>query len=82
MKETNSPRRASLLLTPLFLFEASGQRATETATPIRHLVIIFPENISFDHYFGTYPVAANPPGEPAFHGGAGDPTVNGLSAAC
>mgnify|MGYP001597532504 CR=1 FL=1 len=26
-----------------------------TATPIRHLVVIFQENVSFDHYFGTYP---------------------------
>jgi phospholipase C len=39
----------------------------QTATPIKHLVVIFPESISFDHYFGTYPEAANPPGEPAFH---------------
>src|SRR5436305_1190476 len=27
-----------------------------TATPIKHLVVIFQENVSFDHYFGTYPV--------------------------
>jgi phospholipase C len=26
---------------------------------IKHVVIIFGENISFDHYFGTYPNAAN-----------------------
>jgi phospholipase C len=32
-----------------------------TATPIKHLVIIFQENISFDHYFGTYPNALNLP---------------------
>ena len=31
----------------------------ETATPIKHLVVIFDENVSFDHYFGTYPYAAN-----------------------
>ncbi len=51
-----------------------------TATPIKHLVIIFDENISFDHYFATYPVAQNPPGEPAFTAAAGTPSVNGLSA--
>ena len=28
-----------------------------TATPIKHLVVIFQENVSFDHYFGTYPNA-------------------------
>jgi len=50
-----------------------------TATPIKHLVVIFDENISFDHYFGTYPVAANPPGEPSFTAKPGTPTVNGLT---
>ena len=49
-----------------------------TATPIKHLVVIFDENVSFDHYFGTYPVAANLPGEPKFHASPGTPTVNGL----
>src|SRR5258708_154081 len=28
-----------------------------TATPIKHVVVIFQENVSFDHYFGTYPHA-------------------------
>ena len=28
-----------------------------TATPIQHLIVIFQENVSFDHYFGTYPQA-------------------------
>jgi phospholipase C len=37
-----------------------------TATPIQHLVVIFQENVSFDHYFGTYPDALNPAGEPKF----------------
>jgi phospholipase C len=49
------------------------------ATPIEHVVVIFPENISFDHYFGTYPEALNPPGEPQFHALPGTPGVNGLS---
>jgi len=40
--------------------------ALKTATPIKHLVVIFNENISFDHYFGTYPNAMNPEGEPPF----------------
>ncbi|MEQ4519731.1 alkaline phosphatase family protein [Pseudarthrobacter sp. B907] len=34
-----------------------------TATPIKHVVVIFQENVSFDHYFATYPKAANIPGE-------------------
>jgi Phosphoesterase family len=39
-----------------------------TKTPIKHAVVIFQENVSFDHYFGTYPDARNPPGEPRFVG--------------
>src|SRR5579883_1903436 len=50
-----------------------------TTTPIKHLVVIFQENVSFDHYFGTYPHAANPPGEPAFYPAPGTPSVNGLT---
>ncbi len=45
-----------------------------TATPIKHLVVIYGENVSFDHYFGTYPHAANPPGEPAFRAKKNTPT--------
>jgi phospholipase C len=52
-----------------------------TATPITHLVVIFGENISFDHYFATYPNAANIPGEPHFKALQGTPTVNGLTPA-
>src|SRR5215475_1229090 len=37
-----------------------------TKTPIKHLVVIFQENISYDHYFGTYPNALNLPGEMPF----------------
>jgi phospholipase C len=52
-----------------------------TTTPIKHLVVIFQENVSFDHYFGTYPKATNPAGEPAFNASPGTPSVNGLSPA-
>jgi phospholipase C len=52
----------------------------QSATPIKHLVILFQENVSFDHYFGTYPNALNPAGEPAFHARPNTPAVNGLSA--
>lgn len=51
----------------------------DTATPIQHLVVIFQENISFDHYFATYPNALNPSGEPAFYARPNTPTVNGLA---
>jgi|HubBroStandDraft_6_1064221.scaffolds.fasta_scaffold11253_1 phospholipase C len=55
--------------------------APATATPIQHLVVIFQENVSFDHYFGTYPVAKNPAGEPHFTASPVTPTVNGLTTA-
>src|SRR6202163_3973384 len=48
---------------------------SQTATPIKHLVVLFQENISFDHYFGTYPNAANPPGEPPFTALPGTPSA-------
>src|SRR5262249_35287969 len=61
--------------------EATAARspAHPTATPIKHLVVIFQENHSFDAYFGTYPVAANPPGQPPFRARRGTPSINGLT---
>ncbi|WP_263357475.1 phospholipase C [Acidicapsa ligni] len=59
---------------------ASGNTG-ETATPIKHLVVIFQENVSFDHYFATYPYAVNPKGEPRFSAAQNTPTVNGLLGA-
>ncbi|WP_438390656.1 phospholipase C [Caballeronia sp. DA-9] len=59
----------------------SIQNRLATATPIKHVVVIYNENVSFDHYFATYPNAANPAGEPAFTAAAGTPAVNGLSGA-
>ena len=53
--------------------------ARAQSTPIKNLVVIFQENVSFDHYFATYPAAANPPGEPAFVAKPATPAVNGLS---
>jgi phospholipase C len=41
---------------------AVPDRSNRTATPIKHLVVIFDENVSFDHYFGTYPKAMNTDG--------------------
>jgi phospholipase C len=60
---------------------AAENGADGNTSPISHVVVIFQENVSFDHYFATYPSALNPPGEPAFHAQEGTPTVNGLSEA-
>ena len=48
-----------------------------TRTPVKHVVLIFQENVSFDHYFGTYPSAANTDGQP-FAPAPGTPAVDGL----
>lgn len=50
-----------------------------TKTPIKHLVVIFNENRSFDHYFGTYPNATNVDGEPRFEPAKNTPAnINNL----
>jgi phospholipase C len=41
--------------------------------------VVYGENQSFDHYFGTYPNATNPPGEPNFTAAGGTPAVDGLT---
>ena len=63
-----------LLLTPVFAQQA------KTTTPIQHVVVIFQENVSFDHYFATYPNALNTTStEPVFNAAPNTPSVNGLS---
>lgn len=52
-----------------------------TVTPIKHLVVIFDENVSFDHYFATYPNATNPLGELPFKAKPNTPKVNNLANA-
>ncbi len=65
-----------------FLLSVAVARAqVQTTTPIKHVVVIFQENVSFDHYFATYPNAANAAGEPAFTPNPNTPSVNGLNGA-
>jgi phospholipase C len=56
----------------------TGSYVTTTTTTaqaqIKHVVVIFDENVSFDHYFGTYPNATNPSGENQFTAAAGTQT--------
>src|ERR1700722_1741635 len=66
---------------PFFLSLVAGPSAiqaqsTTPVTPIQHVIVIFGENESFDHYFGTYPKATNPPGQPRFTALAGTPSAN------
>ncbi len=71
---------AGVLLNPGMIYASPGGYSP-TATPIKHIVVIFQENVSFDHYFGTYPNALNLKGEPPFHPAPGTPSVNGYGAA-
>jgi len=69
---------ASLFATSIGAYAQSGN-SQRTSTPIEHVVVIFQENVSFDHYFATYPFAANLQGEPRFTALPGTPSVNGLT---
>ena len=69
----------ALAATSVLMVLNCSTKACAQATPIKHLVVIFQENVSFDHYFGTYPNAANITGEPQFEARPGTPAVNGLT---
>jgi len=68
-----NPRSAARLaygvaaLALLAFTSALPAEAQTTKTPIKHVIVLFQENISFDHYFATYPTAMNLAGERAFH---------------
>jgi phospholipase C len=53
-----------------------------TTTPIEHVVVIFQENVSFDHYFATYPHAVKNLDGSSYFGKPKDdtPRVNGLES--
>ena len=57
----SSAGAASALASPGSPTASTGNGRSSTATPIKHLVVIFDENVSFDHYFGTYPYAKPTP---------------------
>jgi phospholipase C len=74
----------SLTITQVGCGSSSSVPASQIPTPspavnVQHIVIIFQENVSFDHYFGTYPNALNLPGETPFTALPGTPAVDGLS---
>ncbi|WP_078884211.1 phospholipase C [Streptomyces sp. NRRL S-340] len=47
---------------PTWAAPAGHHGHSATATPIEHVVVLFDENVSFDHYFATYPKAADTEG--------------------
>ena len=72
--------RLSGALAVTILMGGTALAAPSATTPIDHVVVIFQENISFDHYFATYPNAANTDGN-KFTAAPDTPSVNGLMAA-
>jgi len=70
----------ALVLTSTLVLSGCGGSPAATSTTvtsaqvIQHVVVIFDENESFDHYFGTYPNAQNLSGETAFTAAAGTST--------
>ena len=69
----------AVMLTANVAAYPSNNAASDTATPIKHVVVIFQENVSTDHYFATYPNAANPPNEPQFTEAPDTPAANDLT---
>lgn len=68
-KKIASSLASCLIASPALTGLAPVQAAVQdTQTPIKHTVVIFQENRSFDNYFGTYPYA------PGFHPLPGTPT--------
>src|SRR6266568_4682119 len=68
------------ILCVVSLAYGADEKEHKTSTPIKHVVVIFQENVSFDHYFATYPTAANNnTAEPSFTASPNTPGVNGLT---
>jgi len=65
---------AGTIITPISMH---ARRDDEANKPIRHVVVIFQENVSYDHYFATYPFASGADGSP-FTAQPGTPLGNGL----
>lgn len=68
-----------LLNCSFLLCEIQLAKDTPTQTPIKYLVVIIPENRTFDHLFGIYPNALNPSHEPYFKAKWNTPIINGLT---
>lgn len=86
--QTTALKRLILFLSLSFIFSSLlinslplhfSLSYSQTKTPIKHLVVIFQENVAFDHYFATYPYATNPDGEPLFSPSPNTSSINGLT---
>jgi phospholipase C len=81
LSASSSPAAASAALTGVpsgSSVKFLNPRKGKTKTPIKHVVVIFDENISYDHYFGTYPQATNKGGGTKFKAYQGTPKNDNL----
>jgi phospholipase C len=76
---TIPPIKIPTIVIPPITIPPISPIAFPTKMPIKHLVVIFGENRSFDHYFATYPTAQNNPGETPFKASPLTPVVNNLA---
>jgi phospholipase C len=65
----------ALLLSSGLVLALSGCSSYQDDHAVKHVVVIYDENVSFDHYFGTYPNATNTGGT-TFTAAAGTPIPN------
>jgi phospholipase C len=78
-RSLTSAAAAAVIAVVAVAIAAQTPAPSSPAAVIQHVVVIFQENVSFDHYFGTYPHAANLPGEAPFTARPDTPAVAGLS---
>ncbi len=77
MRQSIAALCAATLVVASVPLPLSAQESNKDSS-IKHVIVIFNENISFDHYFGTYPQAQNNPGETPFHAKPHTPLANNL----
>ena len=70
----------TLLVTALACQPLFAEKMNSSGKLIQHIVIIYQENVSFDHYFTAHiQTHSNPAGEPPFHPLPGTPAVDGYT---
>src|SRR5437879_13204615 len=74
---------STMTLFPVHPASAQDKDGSSTKPPIKHVVVIFQDNVSVDHYFGTYPHAKeNTDGSKYFRGAKDDtPRVDSIESA-
>ncbi len=61
-----SSKNACVLVAAIGLIPAIGFAQSAKDIPVKHFIYIIQENITFDHYFGTFPGANGIPKDAKF----------------